>query len=106
MKTPYLDDAIKRHEKALEMNMLSDGGKEALDEFKAIKKAILLFSAEKELSDNPFNSWHKNIVKTMEEDIEKLKKHIELKTSKKNQVTCKVSDVLHLNLKEFDKDEL
>jgi|SRR5690554_1352057 len=40
METPYLDDAIKRHEKALEINMLSDGGKKALIEFKAIKKAL------------------------------------------------------------------
>lgn len=40
METPYLDDAIRRHEKALSMNMLSDGGKEALNEFKAIKQAL------------------------------------------------------------------
>jgi hypothetical protein len=40
METPYLDAAIKRHEKALEINMLSDGGKEALNEFKAIKQAL------------------------------------------------------------------
>lgn len=42
MKTPYLDDAIKRHEEALKINMLSDGGKEALIEFKAIKQYLLI----------------------------------------------------------------
>ena len=42
MKTPYLDSAIKLHEKALKLNMLSDGGKEALNEFKLIKEILLI----------------------------------------------------------------
>jgi hypothetical protein len=40
METPYLYAAIRLHEGALRCNMLSDGGKKALKEFKAIKKAL------------------------------------------------------------------
>jgi hypothetical protein len=40
MNTPYLDAAIKLHEKANDINMASDGAKEALLEFKAIKEAL------------------------------------------------------------------
>lgn len=52
METPYLDDAIRRHEKALSINMLSDGGKEALNEFKAIKQALRTHDVSSRFSSN------------------------------------------------------
>ena len=40
MNTPYLDAAIKMHEKANDKNLVPFGAKEALEEFKAIKEAL------------------------------------------------------------------